>query len=161
MVQDVKPRKAWQIVLVVSLALNLLFVGLVGGAFLRGGGAPPRGFDLQLGPLSDALSRTDRRKISDQIRRDIGRSGLSRNERRAAFEALVSAVEAQPFDPELLTRLIEDQQSRTTNLRTTALSAFVGHLTEMTAQERQTFAQNLREGVKRFREGGARPSPRP
>jgi len=155
MEQDVKPRKAWQIVLVVSLALNLLFVGLVGGAFLRGGGAPPRGFDLQLGPLSDALSRADRRKISDQIRRDIGRSGLSRNERRVAFEALVSAVEAQPFDPELLTRLIEDQQSRTTNLRTTALSAFVGHLTEMTAQERQTFAQIIKRQRKRVIRGHA------
>ena len=161
--QHLKPRKVWRGILVVSLALNLLFVGLIGGAYLRGGGAPSRGFDLQLGPLSEALSREDRRKIGDQIRRDIGRSGLSRRERRESFEALVSAVEAQPFDPEALTRLIEEQQSRSNTVRRTALGSFVGHLTEMTAEERQDFAQKLREGVKRFQDGSNRkpPPPRP
>lgn len=158
-----KPRQIWRIVLVTSLAINLLLIGLIGGAYVRGGGAPPRGFEFQLGPLSEALSREDRREIGEQIRKEIGRSGLSRRDRREAFEALVDAVEAQPFDPERLTSLIAVQQDRTDNVRAAALRAFVSYLTDMTAQERQTLAQSLRERVRRFGENGGKrpPPPRP
>ena len=159
MQQDIKPRKIWRIILVSSLALNLLLVGLIGGAYLRGGGAPPRGYDLQLGPLSQALSREDRRKIGDQFRREIGRSGMSRGERREMFENVVSAVEAQPFDPERLTLLITQQQSRTDDVRAAALGTFVAYLSQMSAEQRQSFAQSLREGVQRFREEGGKRSP--
>ena len=161
--QDNSPQRIWRIVLVVSLAVNLLLIGLIGGTYVRGGGAPPRGFELQLGPLSEALSRDDRRRIGDQIRKDIGASGLSRRERREAFEALVDAVEAQPFDPERLTTLIAAQQGRTDNVRAAALGAFVNYLTDLSAQERKALAESLRERVQRIGEGGKRqpPPPRP
>lgn len=162
MAQDAKPRKIWRIVMGLSLAINLLFIGLIGGAFLRGQDSQPRGFDLQLGPLTDALSREDRRKIGQQIRRDVMRSGQSRRDRRVAFEELVSAVEAEPFDPQRLIAVIEEQQDASHDLRQTALTSFVTHLSQMTAQERKDFAQRLREGVQRFRGGGKQPPvPRP
>jgi uncharacterized membrane protein len=149
MVEQVKPRRTWRIVLVGSLALNLLMVGAVGGAFLRSGGGPPRGFELQLGPLSDVLSPKDRRQIGDQIRRGIGRQGQSRTARREAFESLVLAVAAQPFDPETLAASIRDQQKQQDNVREAALDVFVAHLTNMTAVERSDFANKLRDSFAR------------
>jgi uncharacterized membrane protein len=143
--QDVKPKRIWRIILVGSLALNLLILGAVGGAYLRGGGAPPRGFDLQLGPLSGALSRQDRREIGNKIRREVGQSGQSRGDRSDAFENLMRAVEAQPFDPETLKRVIEDQQTRQDGIRTAALDVFVLHLQNMPAEDRVAFAIRLRE----------------
>lgn len=158
MSQDVKPRKIWRIVLVGSLALNLLTVGIIGGSVLRGGGSTPRGYDFQLGPLSAGLDLEDRRKISERIRRDVGRAGYNRAQRRAALEAMIDAVEAQPFDSEALTGIIAEQQSRTDGARAAALESFVTHLSEMTAEQRAIFAQNLRQALKR---GQAREGPRP
>ena len=37
---DLKPRKLWKILFGVSLALNLLIVGAVGGALMRKGKGP-------------------------------------------------------------------------------------------------------------------------
>ena len=160
MSQDVKPRKIWRVVLVGSLALNLLTVGVVGGSFLRGGGESPRGFEFQLGPLSEALDREDRRKIGNRIRREIRRSGLSGGPRRAAFEQMIVAVEAQPFDPEALTEIIIVHQTRTDGIRAAALGTFATYLSEMTVEERLLFAQNLRLTLERSQKrDGQRPPP--
>lgn len=161
MSQSVKHKKALRIVLVGSLAVNLLLVGIIGGSYVRGGGGPPRGFEFQLGPLSAALSHEDRRKIADQIRREVGRSGLSRSQRRTALEQMIGAVEAEPFDSEAFTQVIEGQQSRTDHVRAAALSSFVNFLSDMTAEERVVFAQNLRQTLEKGqRRDGQRPSPR-
>jgi uncharacterized membrane protein len=160
MVEQIKPHRTWRIVLVGSLALNLLMVGAVGGAFLRGGGGPQRGFELQLGPLSDVLSLRDRRKIGEQIRRGIGRQGQSRAARLEAFENLISVVAAQPFDPELLAASIRDQQKQLDNVRDAALNAFVAHLTNMTVGERSDFADKLRDSfARRGNHDGRHPPP--
>jgi len=60
---DQQPRKLWRIVLVISLALNLAVVGVVGGFMVRSSGdkGPPRSFDVGLGPIGRALDREDRR----------------------------------------------------------------------------------------------------
>lgn len=145
-----------------SLAINLLLVGLIAGSYLNGRSGPPRGYDLQLGPLAQVLPREDRRKIGDRIRAEVGASGQSRRERRAAFEALLAAVEAQPFDPERLSFLISAQQDRQDIVRSAAIEAFVAHLTTLTADERQSLAENLREGIRNGRDGERRPpGPRP
>jgi uncharacterized membrane protein len=149
MKQQDKPNRVWRIVLVSSLAVNLLMIGVIGGSVVRGGGRPPAGFELQLGSLTTALSQKDRRAIGDQIRRNASRSGQIRSERREAVEALMRALEAQPFDAETLELVIRSQQDRQSELQGTALDAFVSHISDMTAEERTDFVKRLRENYAR------------
>lgn len=153
-----KPRRIWRIVLVTSLAINLLLIGLVGGAIVRNGGGPPRGFDVQLGPLTAALSPKDRRAIAEQLRQGDRRLGQSRKDRRDAFEALIQVVESQPFDPDALAQVFQSQQERQFELQGKALSAFVAQVSGMTSEERDAFAIRLRDSYDRR---GNRPDRRP
>jgi len=145
--KQAKPRKIWRIVLVTSLAVNLLMVGIVGGAVLRDGGGPPRGFDVQLGALTSALTSADRRAIGEHLRQGDEKPGQSRQERRAAFESIVHTLEMQPFDPEALAGVFRDQQKQQSMLQERALEAFVSHITEMSSDERTALAERLRERV--------------
>lgn len=149
MQQQAKPRRVWRIVLVMSLAVNLLMVGLIGGAFLRSGGSPPGAFDVRLGAFAAALSPKDRREIGDQLRRGDGKLGQSRADRRKAFEDLILVLESQPFDPEALLRIFQSQQERQFELQGKALAAFVVRVSEMTLEERTAFAGRLRESSER------------
>lgn len=149
MERQAKPRRIWRVILVTSLAVNLLLVGLLGGAYVRNGGAPPRSFDVQLGPLTAALSQKDRRAIGEQLRRGDNRAGQSRNERRQAFEDLIMVLESQPFDAAALSRVFQRQQERQFELQGKALGAFVTRVSGMTADERVAFAQRLRESYER------------
>lgn len=157
--QQTKPRKIWRIVLVTSLAVNLLMIGVAGGAYLRDGGGPPRGFDVQLGALTSALSTKDRRAIGEQLRQGMEQRGQTHRDRRAAFESLVETVKMQPFDPEALALVIREQQNQQTVLQERALGVFVSHVTEMSAEERSAFAKRLRDGVVRRDERNDRRPP--
>ena len=158
MTKPVKPRRLGRIVLLGSLALNLMMLGVAGGAYLNGGGGPPRGVNFQLGPMSEALSREDRREIGKQIRRNIGRANPSASDRSAAYDNLIAIVQAEPFDRSALSMAIESQQRRQDALRTTALTAFVEHVAGMTAAQRIEFAERLKASSTR-RGDGRRPPP--
>ena len=89
-----------RIVLVVSLALNLLVVGIVAGfAFgpMRDRGHPPR---IEPGGLTyiRALDPADRRAIGQAIRENRERSGPRRDVRRAQIEAMVAQLRAETID---------------------------------------------------------------
>jgi uncharacterized membrane protein len=144
-----KPRRIWRVVLVTSLAINLLMIGLVGGAVFRNGGAPPRAFDVQLGPLTAALSEKDRRAIGEQLRQGDKRSGPSRGERRKAFEDLILVLESQPFDPVALSLVFQSQQERQFELQGRALGAFVVQVSDMSLEDRTAFAARLRDSYER------------
>ncbi|MEP1389637.1 MAG: periplasmic heavy metal sensor [Yoonia sp.] len=161
MPKQAKPGRVWRIVLVTSLAINLLILGLVGGAYLRSGGTPPGAFDVRLGPLTAALPPKDRREIGDQLRRGPGKPGLSRLERRQAFEDLILVLESQPFDPEALSRIFQIQQERQFELQGRALAAFVVRVTNMTLEERAAFAGRLRENSERRGNRDDQRPPRP
>ena len=142
-----KPRKLWRFVLVVSLALNLLFVGLIVGSSLRNAG--PRGFDVGLGPIGQALSREDRRDIGRQLREDPTLRGAGFRNRREAMQAIVTALQSEPFDPAALQAVLETTREQAGQLQDAAARALVSKLSEMTPQERAAFAQRLSEGPRK------------
>ena len=89
-------------VLLISLAVNLLFVGLVVGMVIKG---PPEHQGVSGGDrrgdtfYSQALSKEDRREVREKMRNQ----GLNLKEgREAARQNLLTMVEslrAEPFDP--------------------------------------------------------------
>ena len=88
MVEAAKRAGRWtRWALIISLALNLIVIGAVVGTVLRHGSEGHRdahgdkhGHDMAGGPLTQALSREDRRAIGREMRRALSFS--SRPKRR-------------------------------------------------------------------------------
>lgn len=152
---DPKPTRRWMpIVLVASLALNLLIVGLAAGTVLRlkGGDhakAPP-GF----GPaLYRALPKEDRRAMRGEL------SGLHKKgskHRKQDFQALSQALRVVPFDPASVAALLQQQALATADLQAALQVQWLTRVTEMTDDERKVYADRLEEVVERGPRGHKR-----
>ena len=92
-----------RVVLLVSLALNLLVVGVVAGHFLRDDpkGRVPR-VDRMQAPMTFALSHEDRRAIGKALRQEYRDNRPSREEVVAEYQGVIAALRADPFQPELV-----------------------------------------------------------
>ena len=82
-----KSSRLWvRVLLVVSLALNLLVIGAVAGVIIKGGpfkhGGPPHMAQGGVGPLTQALSKEDRRAIGREMRQKGQQSGWDRRAHR-------------------------------------------------------------------------------
>jgi hypothetical protein len=140
--QNNKPRRIWQIVLVCSLALNLavagMVIGTVGSGKLRDG--PPRSFDLGVGPLARALLPQERRQVGQSLRRDRALNGLDLN---ARVQRTADALRAEPFQPEVLRRLLAEQSAQMAAVQSTAQDALVATISAMTPERRAAFADQM------------------
>jgi len=106
------------LVLVISLAMNLFFGGLMVARHAFG---PPRGPDAMLarliGDLSSGLSERDRatlRRIFDAHEAEIKERSAKAVGARASVR---TAIGAEPFDPAVLTATLEDANARDTVMR--------------------------------------------
>ena len=150
---DVTPKKRlpWsKIILVISLAVNLLIAGLVAGAFFgekRDRGPAMR--DLGLGPFFQALSREDRRELGAKMREQSGSFQQNRAELREKFESFLAALHAEPFDRAEIERLIAEQRAHLTDRQAMGQKLLLDRLEEMSASERVQYAADLAKTFKR------------
>jgi uncharacterized membrane protein len=138
-----------KIVLALSLTLNLLIFGAIGGAFLGG-----RGEDgqqnradtarlLGLGPLAFALERDDRAAV---MRGAGANQEMMRRQRRQLVEAargFAQAVRGDPFDRAAAEAALEVQRGTVVNLQDRGSGALLDHLATMSPAARDDFADNL------------------
>lgn len=152
---ELKPTRTvpWQrILLGVSLALNLLVVGLVGGAAFRLGGpermhrAPPIG-----AMLFRELPREDRRAL----RTHAFAPRPEREARRLAdAEAIDAALRARPFDPARIESFLREQAQRRQAREQDMHRAWLARITAMTDEERAAYADRLRHAMRDRRDDG-------
>lgn len=139
--------RIWRIVLVGSLALNLLVAGLALGAVL-GPGGPPRGDRLgPAGPVVRALPEADRRAVLDELRRD--RPPEARGDRRDRFDELLGAIAAEPFDPARVGALLARERKRGGARLERIEGAVIERLDGMDAAGRSRFARDLEKAIRR------------
>ncbi|MEJ6401288.1 periplasmic heavy metal sensor [Yoonia sp. 2307UL14-13] len=135
------PRKMWRIVLVASLALNLLIVGFFVGTALSGrADGPLRGLELGPGPFARALAPDERRAVLRAIRRG---ERLPRAELRENMQALVTALRAEPFDADSVDQAMRVQRDRLAQLQDDAQTALLAQIIAMTPERRAAFADQL------------------
>jgi len=156
-----KPRR-WLIpAFLVSLALNLLIAGVVGGWMLS-----PRGWHRP-GPtdLGDAqglvgsafvraLPDAQRRQLLKDIFHDRGQLRQNRDSLRQQFETLLTAIRADPFDPAAIEALLEDQRQTAGHRQKIGESLILKRLSEMTPQERSAYADRLEATLRRLKPRG-------
>ena len=133
-----------RIVLVVSLALNLTVIGAVAGLAVsgRGNDGPQQRMYFQFGLLGRVLDRSDRRVISDMMRRN-GPRPMSRDAMKLQVVEIARTLRADPFDPVALTGLIGTLRDHSARVQQNAQMVFVAHLAAMSAAERAKLADKL------------------
>ena len=146
-----KPKRIFRIVLVASLALNLAFLGVIGGAFARSkaGGGAPSGIELGVGPLGRALSDDDRREVARNMRE---RTNLTRGDRgapRRTIRDIQELLRQDSVDAAALEEILDRASRRSSELQAAAQDALVEHISGMSAQDRAAFADRLEQTSRR------------
>lgn len=148
-----------RVALVLSLMLNLAFLGIGAGAVI---GHAKRGpmmvRDLGFGPYTGALSDADRRALREAFA--AARPGLRdiRREWRAEMQGLVTALRAEPYDPEAARTILAAQQERNRERLELGQRLLIDRLAAMAPEDRHAFADRLEEMLRRPPGG---PGPRP
>lgn len=139
-----------RILLLVSLGLNLLVAGAIIGHALRDDrhGRVPR-VDRMEAPMTYALSPEDRREIGKALRREYRKNRPSRQEIMAQYQGVVAALRADPFDPARVEEAFANQRAAAQSRMQLGQTLLLQRLTEMSAADRQAFADRLEEGLKR------------
>ncbi|SEW10866.1 Heavy-metal resistance [Aliiroseovarius sediminilitoris] len=155
---DAGRRKWLRVLLAVSLTLNLLVFGLVIGAKWgdhRNQGFEPRGpnraaiRDLGFAPLAGALDRSDRREIGKTLRDRSGSFADNRKALEAEFQSMLSALRAEPFDPDVLLSTMNQQSERLRQRGELARTVLVDRIGKMTMSERLEFADRIEKSVRK------------
>lgn len=146
---DRKPprMRLWlRLLLVVSLALNLLVAGLAVGAVIRFGEErervrPP----MPLGALLyRELPREDRKLLRD---RNIGSREEREARRRADAKELNAALRAVPFDPARIVAFLEREATRQEGLEEAMRQAWLNRVTAMDDTDRAAYADRLQQAL--------------
>lgn len=153
--------RGWKWVLGLSLALNLLIVGAIGGTIWRFNakdGGDRRGHIEALAsgvPYVRALPRDARRALGRKLRRD--RADLpQRSERRALYQQMIDTLRQEPFDADAASEILATQAETAQTVQARAQSGWLEIVTEMNPEERAEVAERLEEGLKKRRGHGPR-----
>ena len=151
-----------RIVLGVSLGLNLLVLGLVGGTMVRYGGPdgmrpPPRSVGAA---LFRALPGEDRRALWDRSYAMPMANGMSMTEempkghharQMAQARAVGAALRATPFDREALAAILQGQAARREGFQKSLQQAWLDRVADMTEAERVAYSSRLEHAMDRPR----------
>lgn len=155
-----RTRLPWtKIVLVLSLGLNLLIIGLVAGAVIRGapGERNPALRGLGYTPFVQALPRQDKREMTRAIRAEAGSFRENRRALRREFEAFLDILRSDPLDETALAAAIERQRSRVNERQTLGARLLVDRIVAMTPDARVAYADELDKLLRRRARDNGKP----
>ena len=156
--ESTKPQRRWLVpALLVSLAINLLIVGIVVGFAISPKG--PKNTERVSGharsiigaPFVRALPKEDRQALVKAIGAERGRLRENRAALRARFEALLIALRADPFDAVAISQLLQDQRSVAIRRQRIGENLLVERLSAMSPDERAAYAERLAHALRRLR----------
>ena len=153
-----RTRRGIKIALGLSLAVNLLILGAIGGAMLNGRPDGPirDRIDLVrtlgLGPLGRALDREDRDQIVARVGQDRAAVRAERTALLNATLAFVTAVETDPFDRETTAAALTLQRDHVHGLQERGHGALLDQLDRMSPAARAEFAARLHRSIERHRD---------
>jgi uncharacterized membrane protein len=133
--------------LIGSLAVNFIVAGLMVGATVgnkRSGDRPPREGDI-LGAYTQALTGQERREIGKSIRDHHRAQGEKPLRPREVLQQMLAALKAEPFDPEAVRTLIDEQSETAFARRKVAQELWLQHITDMSPKERAAYAVRIEE----------------
>lgn len=143
------PMRPWmRVLLVSSLALNLLFVGLAVGTAMRFGGPDRRPPPSVGAALYRSLPDDDRRALRSDIRRLRGAQDHRARHRDEARQ-VANALRAEPFDAAALETLVIGHLNDRNGGLAEVQSAWVARIAAMDRAARLDYAERLTEAFDR------------
>lgn len=144
----------WKIIFALSLSLNLLVLGLVGGAVLGHARdrdeAPALSSELRsFGPYARALSREDRAVLGEAMKSHSAWLRENRLAVRGGFKEVLAALRARPYDPDAAAAVLQTQQARVRGQNELIGDLFLDRINTMSLQERAAFADRLEKALRR------------
>lgn len=134
-----------KVALVVSVALNLAVAGAVAGAALFGPdhlhGLTVR--EVGFGPFDRALSLKDREALRQEFQTRMGGRWSEMKAMRQDLQNLLSALRAEPFQPDTLWALAAQQEQRLTERLKLGQKLLIERVIAMAPEERLRFADRL------------------
>lgn len=144
-----------RLVLVASLAFNLLVIGMVGGAVLSGGGpgaAREAARDFGGMPFARALGPEDRRALMRDLGRERGALRESRDALRQRFVSLLAVLRADDFDRDALDAIVADQRAAGEARQRLGERLVLDRIAAMSPEARRAYADRLEADVRRLRQ---------
>lgn len=142
-----------RVLLVASLAINLLMLGIAGGAMLsradRSG--PPR--DMATALYMRALPDRHREVFEDRMRGELRDRRVGREALRGELAATLAELRAENFDAAAFAQRIARQRGRLAERTALGDSLLVERLAAMSLEERRAYADRLQETLVRLRRG--------
>lgn len=145
---DTGRRRRWRIALVVSLALNLLFAGVIGAWVVRPlfRGSPPRPeFGRIVDRMAHRLNDQDAaamRRAYDTHREDIARLGVVARESR---DRVRDALRADSFDADALAAAMTEMRAARGAMEAAIQGVMQESAAAMSADGRRTLARGPRD----------------
>lgn len=137
--------RTWvKVLLVSSLALNLMFVGLACGLALRVGGGKDGRPPSVGAALYRAMPEADRRALRKEVRRSHDREA-ERARHRGDLLAVAETLRAAPFDRAALETLVRAHLMARPHGLDQARMAWIGRVAAMTDAERAAYADRVVE----------------
>ena len=144
------PGRRLKLLLGLSVALNLAFVGLLAGAFLRHDPMAGRGGPQAYAwPYMAALEREDRRAMFRALRDERKATFPERGSRRAMYDDVVQAMRADPFDAQALQAAVDRQAGIGVAFQQSARAAWLELVAGMSDAERAEYARGVEEALSR------------
>lgn len=140
--------RRWRVALVLSLAVNLLFVGMLAGGALRGWRAPPpQGPVHEMRALWQALPDETRTALRAEFRDRRAAETGTEGERPARSERptarLSPLLRADPFDAEGFAAALDDMRDTRADRAADGQAALVAQIAALPAAERAAVADRL------------------
>lgn len=154
-----KTPRTIKLVLVASLALNLLVLGAVSGAVLSGKGSKDQRVQMSHGltPYVRALDKEQRRALGGEFRSKGGKFRVSRDDVRTAYAPVLTLLRAENFDAVAFQAAMDAQSNafrdQNRSRDTAGRAGLVKVVGSMSTQERAAFAQALSEALERGPKG--------
>ena len=143
---NLKSRRWLWVALIISLALNLLFIGVTAGAFIMGGPWGPPRHRIMAAAMKEVVQTMpdERRKVARELLNRVRPEIRSlRRQVRKARRATVMAFRSDPFDEATFKQAASGLKTAEMNLRKakTAIAIELGQY--LTVEERRQFLRTV------------------
>ena len=147
MTQDPTPRRKrlMRVALGLSLALNVMILGALGGAMWRHGGRDLPGLRSYASPYVQALPPEARRGLHGKMRTSGKAHHLDREARRALYDEMLAALRAEPFQADVAAAVLAAQGEAAAGVQQVAHDAWLAEVSAMDAAARQDYADKLQQ----------------
>ncbi|WP_299419305.1 periplasmic heavy metal sensor [uncultured Shimia sp.] len=146
-----KPRRLTRALLIGSLALNVLIIGVVGGAVfsLRGGSDKGPVSDRFGSPHIKALTFDDKREVGRAIRSTYRKSNVDHRADHQHYKEALAVLRTSPLDEAVLRNLVMTLDQAGERRRAMARDVFLAKILSMSDAERADYADRLEEVLAR------------